>query len=190
MSAQDFLASLVGLLDQADIPYMIAGFFASTFHGPPLTTQDVDLVVEPTRESLERLLRLAADAGLYVPDEVAREALSRRGQFNVVDSRSGWKADLILKKDRAFSREEFSRRSLVRILGLEVPMASAEDTVLSKLEWARRSGSERQIEDAVGVVRVKGTALDLAYIERWALELGVTDLWHTAIASAGRGPLD
>ncbi len=54
---------------------------------------------------------------------------------------------------------------------------SAEDAILSKLEWARQSGdSERQIRDAAGVLELNPT-LDRAYIDRWAGELGVKDLW-------------
>jgi hypothetical protein len=54
--------------------------------------------------------------------------------------------------------------------------------VLSKLEWARRAGdSERQLADAAGVVAVNPT-LDRAYIERWAEQLGVADLWSRLAA--------
>jgi hypothetical protein len=187
LSARDFLGRLIGFLDQAGVPYMIAGSFASTYHGPPRATQDADLVIDPRPESLEMLLRLVTGAGLYVPDRVAREALRQRGQFNVVDPATGWKADLIVRKDRPFSREEFARRASVRVLDIEVSMASAEDTILSKLEWARRYGSERQFQDAVGVIRVSGPALDLNYLGRWAAELDVTDLLRDATDAASRG---
>lgn len=56
-------------------------------------------------------------------------------------------------------------------------IASAEDTILAKLEWARLSGSDRQVRDASGMVRVQGDQLDVAYIAHWAAELGVSDLW-------------
>jgi hypothetical protein len=81
LSARDFLGQLIGFLDQAGVPYMIAGSFASTYHGPPRATQDADLVIDPRPESLEMLLRLVTGAGLYVPDRVAREALRQRGQW-------------------------------------------------------------------------------------------------------------
>jgi hypothetical protein len=58
-------------------------------------------------------------------------------------------------------------------------MATAEDTILSKLEWAKKGGgSERQLDDVRGVVEVRGADLDRAYIERWAAELDVLDLWR------------
>lgn len=47
MSAADFLARLVALLEAAGIPHMVAGSFASTFHGVARATQDVDVVIDP-----------------------------------------------------------------------------------------------------------------------------------------------
>ena len=56
--------------------------------------------------------------------------------------------------------------------------------MLSKLEWARRAGdSERHIADAAGVLAVHPN-LDRAYVERWARQLGVLDLWMR-VASDG-----
>lgn len=109
----------------------------------------------------------------------ARDALRRRLQFNVVDARSAFKLDLIVRKERSFSREEFDRRRSVDLLpGVRVSLASAEDTILSKLEWAKNAGrSEKQIDDAAGVLAVS-RGLDRAYVERWAAELGVSDLWR------------
>jgi hypothetical protein len=48
--------------------------------------------------------------------------------------------------------------------------------ILTKLEWAKSSGSERQIRDAAGIVEVQGSALDGAWLARWAKALGVEDL--------------
>jgi hypothetical protein len=60
-------------------------------------------------------------------------------------------------------------------------VTSAEDTVISKLEWAREGESDRQLRDVAGVVAAKGEDLDRGYIERWAEELGLVDLWQQAL---------
>jgi hypothetical protein len=44
---QGLLERLVRLLEGASIPFMIAGSFASTAHGLPRTTQDLDVVIDP-----------------------------------------------------------------------------------------------------------------------------------------------
>ena len=62
--------------------------------------------------------------------------------------------------------------------GQAVSIVTPEDAILSKLEWARRSGdSDKQLADAAGVLDIN-PALDREYIARWAQELGVTDLWQ------------
>lgn len=65
------------------------------------------------------------------------------------------------------------RRQRVVILGVEVWLATAEDTVLAKLEWATLSDSERQERDVTAILRIRGMTLDWADMERWADELGV-----------------
>jgi len=108
-------------------------------------------------------------------------ATERRGMFNVIDVTTGWKADLIIRKDRAFSEEEFRRRLPVRIADVATYVASAEDTILSKLEWSAKSGSERQLRDVVSVIQVQRTTLDFDYLEHWATELGIADLLQMAL---------
>ena len=98
--AGDFLSRLASLLRDAGIPYMLTGSFASTYHGTPRTTQDLDLVIEVDDASLRALLDSLPEEQYYVAEEAALQALRRRGQFNVIDLASGWKADLILRKDR------------------------------------------------------------------------------------------
>jgi hypothetical protein len=179
LTARDFLFRLVAMLDAARVPHMLVGSFASAYHGTPRATQDIDIVIDPSSpQQLGRFLSKAARAGYYVDADRAREAFRERRQFNVVDGASGWKADLIIRKDRAFSREEFERRLSAQVLGVQLFVASAEDIVLAKLEWAAKSGSERQLADVEGVVRLKGASLDRPYVERWARELGVLDLWQ------------
>ena len=63
------------------------------------------------------------------------------------------------------------------VLGIDLLVATAEDTVLAKLEWAKRGESERQLRDVRGILDVKGESLDRAYIERWLDDLGVRELW-------------
>jgi hypothetical protein len=114
----------------------------------------------------------------YVSEEAARDALRRRSMFNVVDMTTGWKVDFILRKVRPFSIEEFRRRKPARLFDVDVFVASPEDTILTKLEWASMSGSERQMGDVAGILAAKGNDIDEAYVERWAAELGVLDLWR------------
>jgi hypothetical protein len=170
-----FLREIIHALDHAGIAYMVCGSLGSSFHGQPRATNDIDLVIAPTREQLDVLLgklmpRFYADRG------AALEALTNGGSFNVIEGETGWRADLIPLRNRPFSREEFSRRREAEILGLKLYVVSPEDAILSKLEWAKQGASERQLSDAAGIAATQGAALDRAYLARWANELGVAGL--------------
>jgi hypothetical protein len=178
MSSADPLATIIAELERAAIPHMLAGSFASTYHGDPRTTHDIDLVIDPERSSLDALVRQLDPKHFYISPEAVDEAWRCRGQFNVVLMDSGWKVDLILRKNRPFSREEFRRRIRTQIGGIAIHVATAEDTILAKLEWGVAGESERQLRDVVGIVQMRKGELDVGYIDHWAPELGVEELWQ------------
>ena len=174
-----FLTRLTAKLTDAGVPSMVVGSFASSFHGVPRSSQDLDLVIDPQPSSLRRFLADLPPEDYYADADAALDALDRRGQFNVIDMATAWKADLIVRKARPFSAEEMSRRMEVDLLGARVFIASAEDTLISKLEWAQQGGgSQLQMRDVSGILQLRGNELDLAYIERWVKELGLAELWR------------
>ncbi len=62
------------------------------------------------------------------------------------------------------------------LFGVITHLATAEDTILAKLEWARDGGSERQVADVVAMLSIGGASLDKSYLDRWANDLGISDL--------------
>jgi len=175
---EDVLGRVVGMLDGLGIPYMVTGSIATSYHGRPRATHDADVVIDPTPAQLDALLTELETAKFYVDADGARGALRERRQFNVIEMARATKVDLIVRKARPFSIEEFRRRQRLDLsFAHGVSTVTAEDSVLSKLEWARMSGdSERQLRDAAGVVELN-PALDREYVRRWAERLGVSDLW-------------
>jgi len=132
------LRTIVAALEAARIPHMVVGSFASTAHGEPRTTRDLDLVIDPGLDQLNRLVGALDPERFYVDPDVARDALRRRSMFNIIEIDTGWKLDLVIRKARPFSIEEMQRRTVTKILGLDVPTATAEDRRLSVLSvsWA------------------------------------------------------
>jgi hypothetical protein len=97
---------------------------------------------------------------------------------------NNWKVDLIFRKSRGFSQEEFRRRRSMNVEGIPVSVASAEDVVLAKLEWSKLAGSQRQIEDVAAILRLQWSRLDQNYLERWIAELNVQREWEQAKSAA------
>jgi hypothetical protein len=180
----ELLATVVERLEQAEVPYMVTGSLASSYHGEPRATRDVDIVIDPDPDTLARLVDGLAAEGFYVDRAAALDSLATRTQFNAIGADAS-KVDFIIRRDRPFSVEEFGRRQKADLLGTPGFIATAEDLVVAKLEWAASSGSDRQLRDVAGIVAIAET-LDVAYIDRWATSLGLADAWRT-IGNEARG---
>ena len=166
-------------LDHAGIPHMLTGSFASAYHGSPRATQDIDLVIEADADRIRTLVASLPVEAYYVDLDAALMALEAEGQFNVIDLVSGWKIDLMIRKHRSFSREEFDRRRSADLHGITIDVVTAEDLIVAKLEWARSGGSRRQLEDVASILRIRGRELDTARIEHWVQVLGLDVEWTT-----------
>ncbi len=180
---KEFLTRLIALLNRAGISYMIAGSVGSSLHGRPRATQDADVVIDPTDSQLASLLAFL-EQGYYVSRDAAFEALRRRTMFNVIDLHGGGKADLILRKDRPFSRQEFDRRCQIDVMGQNIWVVAPEDAILSKLEWIKGRESGIQYSDALGVAVTQWKSLDLEYLRRWARELDVEEMLNDLLDEA------
>jgi len=185
VSPEDVVRRIVEALNHVHIPYMLTGSFASSFHGAPRSSNDVDFVIAATADQLRELRNALPESDYYFDLDDALEGLRLKRQFNVIDLREGWKVDLIIRKSRPFSRTEFDRRFQIEAIGIPMFCATAEDVIVSKLEWAKLSGSERQIEDVAGILRVQGEKLDHSYLQHWVHELDVGLEWNRAAESAG-----
>lgn len=185
MTAGDIFQRIVGALDRAGIPYMLTGSFASSYHGSPRSTQDIDIVIAPTAEQICALVKLLPDPEYYVDEDAALDAHDRQGKFNVIDIETGWKVDLILRKSRPFSRGEFNRREFIEFQGLQLAIATAEDVLIAKLELAKLGESQRQVEDADGILKIRAGQMDLDYVRGWVRDLGLQSQWAAACRAAG-----
>ena len=166
------LEKLISIIESAGIPYAVCGSLSSGFHGQPRATNDADIIIAPTRDQLDVLLK-SLEAGYYVSPEAAFDAMKIRSMFNVIDTELGWKADLIFRQDNPYQLSKFNRRRRVKLMGIDLWVLSPEDVILSKLDWAKDSGSDLQFRDVFGVIKVQWDKLDWDYLRHWAKELDV-----------------
>lgn len=192
MTASDLLSALAPVVDALEalgVPYYVGGSVASSAHGVPRASVDADLVADLEPGHVAPLVARLQDA-YYLDEGRVRWAVEVRRSFNLIHLETMFKIDVFASKRRAFDIEAL-RRAAVESLGdpaaRRYRLASAEDTVLAKLEWFRAGGevSEQQWKDVVGVLRTAGPRLDPTYLRRWAGELGVGDLLERASSQAG-----
>jgi hypothetical protein len=167
-------------LNSAGIPYFVSGSFASSAHGVPRSTNDIDIVIAPSRPQLEQLLAQFPETDFATDREDAFDALARKSLFNIVDYASMWKVDFIIGQSTLFDASRFARRAVVEIAGVQLYAASPEDILLTKLWWAKLGESQRQMNDAAGIIQVQGERLDGEYVDRWVAVLELEVQWAAA----------
>lgn len=184
------LLPVIEALEHLDIRYYVTGSVASSAHGVARASLDVDVVAELAVAQIDALAdRL--ERAYYTPRGHMRIAAAERRSFNLIHLETMFKIDVFVSKDRPFDREAAGRARTQAIDQAastpQVLVASAEDTVLSKLEWFRRGGetSERQWWDILGVLRVN-PQIDADYLRRWAAELSVADLLERALLQSAQ----
>ncbi len=177
MSAEiEVLQDAVARLEGRGIAYMLTGSLALSYYAEPRMTRDIDLVVELDAAQAKQVVS-DFSPDYYVSEEDAVRAVRERGMFNLLHLGRLVKLDFVVRKDDAYRRAEFARRQRVRMPGFEAWIVSREDLILSKLVWAKDSGSELQLRDVRALLA--GEA-DRDYLRRWAPVLGVQELLERA----------
>jgi hypothetical protein len=162
----DGFKRILEVFDLLEIPYQVVGSLASSMHGIPRATMDVDIVADLRVDQIAEFVdQLKAD--FYADADIARS-------FTLIHYASSFKFDIFPLARDEYSQTQFGRREFP----IECAVASAEDTILNKLRWYRLGGetSERQWNDLRGIVRIQEAALDQGYLNTWAPKLGVSDL--------------
>lgn len=178
MSQQELLKSVIQILDRARIQYMITGSIASSLHGEPRSTHDIDMVIAIEKSKAHELVEALPSSDFYLDEGSILDAISKRSMFNLLDLKTGDKVDFWTLTDEAFDRSRFSRKIIEEFMGIEMQVSSPEDTILAKLRWAKLcGGSEKQFTDDLRVYEVQYGNLDVDYIEHWAKKLDVDSLW-------------
>jgi hypothetical protein len=172
-------------LRRLGIEYLVGGSIASSLHGRPRTTQDVDLVAKIAGCHVPPLVS-ALEHEFYIDADMAHEAIVRRASFNIIHLATMLKVDIFVFTGDDLGHEEMRRKVLVPLRGEGIWFASPEDIVLQKLEWFRKGDgiSERQWRDVVGVIQVQGLHFDREYTRAWAARLSLGDLLHRALDEA------
>ena len=174
------LEPVAKIFEAMKINFYVGGSVASSFHGASRSTLDIDLVADLKSKDIIQFVNQLEDK-YYVSKTAISDAVARSSYFNLIHLESSFKVDVFILKHREFDRSSMNRAKLGRVdpkNKLEVPIASPEEMILSKLEWYRLGNeiSERQWEDVTRVMKVLGGQADLEYLKRNAVELDVAGL--------------
>jgi len=170
------LKDVAGRLDRAGIPYMLSGSMAMHFYAAPRMTRDLDLVIALEEEAIPEFLRAFGDS-YYLEEESVRNGIRTLSPFNLIQQTAIVKVDFIPQKKTPFRLLEFSRKIRKRVEDFEIWVVTAEDLILSKLEWSLESASAVQAGDIRSILAAR-PELDRDYISDWAERMGMEDAWR------------
>ncbi len=170
----EFMKLIALRLDSAGIPYMLTGSMAMAIYSTPRMTRDIDLVVAVTSADVDKIVGLFS-GDCYIDKDSVRQAVHTHGMFNIIHNDWVLKADFIIRKNEEYRRKEFARRRNMDVEEMAVSVVTAEDLILSKLIWGKRSQSDLQLNDVRQIISTV-TKLDWKYLQDWAVDLGVDDL--------------
>ncbi|AFZ56521.1 hypothetical protein H6G54_12780 [Anabaena cylindrica FACHB-243] len=183
--------SLAGELHQIfesiNICYYVSGGVASSIHGEPRSTRDLDLVIEVNQNKLFLLVKTLETSGYYCPAGAVEDLqLGYGNMLNITHTETIANADIYITDNSPFAISQMNRRVLVDVE--EIPtfwIASAEDIILQKLRWGKGSKSEKQWRDVLGIVKLQAENLDYGYLGEWAEFLDLVDEFSEVLNQAG-----
>ena len=189
--ADDLIAALEPVVEAfrtLGVRHYVGGSVASTIHGAIRSTMDVDVVCDLLLAQVDAFVA-AFGADFYVSAAAVRQAIEQRSWFNLIHLPTAYKVDVFVSRGRTFDKAAMARAVVHRLPGAEafgVPVATVEDSVVSKLEWFRLGdeSSERQRNDVSRLVALHGDSLDKAHMRRMAESVGVGDLLDRLLAPA------
>ena len=182
-SALDVALRVASALESIGCAYFVGGSVASSLHGEPRATNDIDIVVSMSPRLVGAFSeKLGSD--FEVDRDMLRDALVHGGCANIFYLPMVTKVDLFALGSAPYDIVEFNRRQkvCVRPPGDDLFVKTPEDTVLRKLLWYREGGevSSKQWRDVVEVLRVSSGQLDEAYLKSWSEHLGISELLSKA----------
>lgn len=171
----------------AGVKWMVAGGVAAILYGEPRLTQDVDIVMDLAAPDAVRLANAFPESDFYCPpvavieEEVARPT---HGHFNLLHLATDARADIYCAGTDALAHRGLANRRVVRVFGMDVPLAPPEHVILHKLRFRQEGASERHLRDVRAMLRVLGDSVDVAALENEAAALGLSHEWRAMRALA------
>lgn len=178
----ELLKFAIRVLEGLNIPYAIVGSFASGTWGESRFTQDIDILIEIQPARIDKLCDAFPSAEFYVSHAAAREAVARRGQFNVIHPASGNKIDFMIASSEGWNKWQLDRCKRVQLFAdQDGAVAAPEDIIVGKLIYYHDGGSDKHLRDIAGILKISGDSIDHAYLSSAVDQLGLASLWQLVL---------
>jgi hypothetical protein len=126
-----------------------------------------------------------ASPDFYVPpvEIIAAEiARAQNGQFNLIHTSTGFKADIYTAGRDDFNAWAFRRARKLDFRGESIWVAPPECVIVRKLEYFREGGSEKHLRDIRAMLNVSGELINRDDLNFWIKRRSVEAQWKLACA--------
>jgi hypothetical protein len=164
MTQADLIVAAIDALNEAAVPYLLAGSVATNAYSIPRSTKDADFVVEMNAESLAQVSRRLEP--LFELDPQQHLETTTWTRRYILKARTlPFEVELFLKSTDPHHQEQWQRRReiFIAFLNRSTFLPTPEDIIIQKVRWGR----PKDLADAGGIMSVRGKTLDWSYIERW-----------------------
>ncbi len=154
-------------LNEHNIQYMISGSIALNIYALPRMTMDIDIVIELPENMIEEFIALFPES--YLDEIIIMQQVKSRGMFNIIDVKSGFKIDFIMRKDSEYDKLAFNRKHKIREFNTDIWVIDLNDLVIAKLRRIQEYQSEKQILDIKNLLL--NPERDMKYLKKWCIKL-------------------
>lgn len=175
MSLQDCLLDMDAALTATGIRHCLIGGIATSIHGIPRYTDDIDfMVLKPDlKTGYDRLVSLLESRG-YATQYLQADLDDPIGDVVRINKHS-IRINLICTRYE-YEYDFMDRIQSVTLFNRAVNVININDLVILKL----RAGGIQDVYDVAGVIAVNGDRLDLDYLARMVGRIGAQEKWETA----------
>lgn len=136
----DQLQNVFASFQKNEVKYLVIGGIAAVLYGVPRATFDLDVLIEPSAENVERLLKAMTEAGLGTAELTSvNDVLST--EITIFTDRV--RLDVQTSTPGVVFKEAWGRRVTMSYKGQKLEVVSLSDLIASK----RASGRDVDLED-------------------------------------------
>lgn len=136
-------------LGRDEVEFLLVGGYAVAFHGRPRATKDIDILLEGSRDNLERAARALDRFG--APPQVTGAVASMKESEVVFMGQPPLRVDFLRSLDGVAPAELFARAVETEADGVRFKIISLNDLIMNK----RAAGRPQDLVDAEFLERVR-----------------------------------
>jgi len=168
------LKRVVELLNKGKYEYALTGSMAMSFYTVPRMTRDADILIKLFAKDTDEFFKIFSH-DYYIDKNMLNDSIKSRTMFNILDKKTFFKIDFIFNKRDEFEEMIFQRKTKMKVSSLVVHVISIEDLMIAKLNWAKDSFSEMQLND---IRQLTKNNFDKNYVLSWVKNLNLENIYN------------